>query len=183
MSVKVGEIWDTEPGSGLCVSPRRSGPPRRYGPQTGVSLDLLTTNQNRERPSSHQKDISARQRRTRICLFVQPLGCVPVALGFAWLVCYRKPLTLFSCCFLRFPSRNPSWRSFTPCQLNATVGEVSVFLGCYFPIAVLASRVKVFGVLFLHKIYYQCAFETHHLTSVAHNTSVVLYRCVKQSFR
>ena len=42
MSVKVGEIWDTVPGSGLCVSPRRSGPPRRYGPQTGVSLDLLT---------------------------------------------------------------------------------------------------------------------------------------------
>ena len=42
MSVKVGEIWDTVPGSGLCVSPRRSGPPRRYGPQTGVSLDLFT---------------------------------------------------------------------------------------------------------------------------------------------
>ena len=41
MSVKVGEIWDTVPASGLCVSPRRSGPPRRYGPQTGVSLDLI----------------------------------------------------------------------------------------------------------------------------------------------
>ena len=41
MSVKVGEIWDTVPGSGLCVSPRRSGPPRRYGPQTGFSLDLV----------------------------------------------------------------------------------------------------------------------------------------------
>ena len=42
MSVKVGEIWDTVPGSGLCVSPRRFGPPRRCGPQTGVSLDLVT---------------------------------------------------------------------------------------------------------------------------------------------
>ena len=41
MSVKVGEIWDTVPGSGLCVSPRRFGPPRRCGPQTGVSLDLV----------------------------------------------------------------------------------------------------------------------------------------------
>ena len=41
MSVKVGEIWDTVPGSGLCVSPRRFGPPRRCGPQTGVSLDLF----------------------------------------------------------------------------------------------------------------------------------------------
>ena len=44
MSVKVGEIWDTVPGSGLCVSPRRSGTPRRYEPQTGVSLDLLNQN-------------------------------------------------------------------------------------------------------------------------------------------
>ena len=43
MSVKVGEIWDTVPGSGLCVSPRRFGPPRRCGPQTGVSLDLITS--------------------------------------------------------------------------------------------------------------------------------------------
>ena len=42
MSVRVGEIWDTVPGSGLCVSPRRSGSPRRYGPQTGISLDLFT---------------------------------------------------------------------------------------------------------------------------------------------
>ena len=42
MSVKVGEIWDTVPGSGLCVSPRRFEPPRRCGPQTGVSLDLIT---------------------------------------------------------------------------------------------------------------------------------------------
>ena len=41
MSVKVGEIWDTVPGSGLCVSPRRFGPPRRCGPQTGISLDLI----------------------------------------------------------------------------------------------------------------------------------------------
>ena len=41
MSVKVGEIWDTVPGSGLCVSPRRSGDPRRYGPQAGVNLDLV----------------------------------------------------------------------------------------------------------------------------------------------
>ena len=28
-------------GSGLCVLPKRSGPPRRHGPQSGVSLDLV----------------------------------------------------------------------------------------------------------------------------------------------
>ena len=56
MSVKVGEIWDTVPGSGLCVSPRRSGPPRRYGPQTGVSLDLITGTFVRNPPvDSHSK--------------------------------------------------------------------------------------------------------------------------------
>ena len=41
MSVKVGGIWDTVPGSGLCVPPMRSGPPRRYGPHSGVSLGLV----------------------------------------------------------------------------------------------------------------------------------------------
>ena len=53
VSVKVGEIWDTVPGSGLCVSPRRSGPPRRYGPQTGVSLDLINGFCWREKRSRH----------------------------------------------------------------------------------------------------------------------------------
>ena len=41
MSVKVAGIWDTVPGSGLRVLPKRSGPPRRHGPQSGVSLDLV----------------------------------------------------------------------------------------------------------------------------------------------
>ena len=41
MSVKVDGIWNTIAGSGSGVPPSRSGPPRRCGPQSGVSLDLL----------------------------------------------------------------------------------------------------------------------------------------------
>ena len=69
-------------------------------------------------------------------------------LDFARLCLYRQPLRITHLLQFRFPY--PPWRSFMPCQLNATVGEVSIFL-VYFPIAVLASRVKVFGVsFFLH---------------------------------
>ena len=53
-----------------------------------------------------------------------------------------------------------------PCQLNATVGEVSIFL-VYFPISVLASRVKVYGVPFLVQNIFSpmCIWDPSGITS------------------
>ena len=64
----------------------------------------------------------------------------------------------------RFPWRNPSWRSFTPCQPNATVGEVSVFLDSF-----------LFAVPVV-----QWEFSTQYHNS---QSEYVLCKSVKQSFQ
>ena len=40
--MEIDGIWDAKPGSGSGVPPSMSGPPRRCGPQSGVSIDLFT---------------------------------------------------------------------------------------------------------------------------------------------